>query len=355
MSGSPNSELHIESASHWPVVAIVYEQEIRETYQTALNPNTMSNLSKTYATKNIPSALDPSAFLLFTNGGKQARAALEAVLALNDANRPRIRVTVHSDPSAASLRAAFPALDPASILVGDTRELSFQRTALAGGVTHVYHVGREFTPSEAVHAIDWIDNAKATGTIRFFVYVGALHPFRRKMINHRIKLDVEEYLAEARLPYCVLQPADHMQNHDVKKAVETGELIQYYSVDELEAFFDIKDLGEVSVKVLKSPGEHNLARYELFGYAHTYREAAEILSRVAGKPVKARKVERKEALVMCTERAKSRGENEYYANGFAMMIAYNDRFGLLGNSNVLKWLLGREPTTWEEFCKRILA
>ena len=179
---------------------------------------------------------------------------------MNEASRPRIRVTVHSDSSAASLHAAFPALDPASIIVGDTRELSFQRTALAGGVSHVYHVGREFTPSEAVHAIDWIDNAKAAGTVRFFVYVGALHPFRRKMINHRIKLDVEEYLAEARLPYCVLQPADYMQNHDVKKAVQTGELIQYYSVDELEAFFDIKDLGEVSVKVLKSPSEHNLAR-----------------------------------------------------------------------------------------------
>ena len=68
-----------------------------------------------------------------------------------------------------------------------------------------------------------------------------------------------------------------------------------------------------------------LDRYELFGYAQTYREAAEILSKVTGKPVKARKIEREEALVMCTERAKSRGENEYYANGFAMMIAYNDR------------------------------
>ena len=63
----------------------------------------------------------------------------------------------------------------------------------------------------------------------------------------------------------------------------------------------------------------------MFGYAHTYREAAAILGKVAGKPIKARKVEREEALVMCTERAKSRGENEYYANGFAMMIAYNDR------------------------------
>ena len=49
------------------------------------------------------------------------------------------------------------------------------------------------------------------------------------------------------------------------------------------------------------------------------------MSKVAGKPIKARKVVREEALVMCAERAKSRGENEYYANGFAMMIAYNDR------------------------------
>lgn len=296
-------------------------------HKEQLTPRIHTMASVPYTTTDIPSAFDPSSFILFTNVGKTCRHVLTALLASPQyaAKHPRIRVVVHSEGSAASLRAAFPPLPADAVLIGDVRELSVVRAAVAGGITHVFHVGPEFTPLEATIGINFMDEARTAG-VRFFVFASALHPFRRKMINHRIKLDAEEYLAEARLPYCVLQPSDHMQNNDVKGSVEKGELVQLYSVEEKEAFLDLADLAEVAVKVLASPGEHNLARYELFGYALTYKEAAEALSRVSGKPVQARKLQREEALVYCEERARSRGEREYHANGFAMMTAYNDRY-----------------------------
>ncbi|CAF4260040.1 unnamed protein product, partial [Adineta steineri] len=37
--------------------------------------------------------------------------------------------------------------------------------------------------------------------------------------------------------------------------------------------------------------------------------------------------------------------NEYVQDGFARIMFYYNRWGLTGNNNILRFLLGREPTS----------
>ena len=43
---------------------------------------------------------------------------------------------------------------------------------------------------------------------------------------------------------------------------------------------------------------------------------------------------------------------DYPAQGFKALLDYYSKYGFFGNQNVLKWLLGRNPTTLEEYIKK---
>jgi hypothetical protein len=46
--------------------------------------------------------------------------------------------------------------------------------------------------------------------------------------------------------------------------------------------------------------------------------------------------------------------SEYAVENLVRMFEYYDQWGLAGNSNVLKWLLNRSPTAWQEFIQKRL-
>ena len=46
--------------------------------------------------------------------------------------------------------------------------------------------------------------------------------------------------------------------------------------------------------------------------------------------------------------------SEYAIENLAGMFEYYDQWGLVGNVNVLRWLLNREPTSLEIFVDRIV-
>jgi hypothetical protein len=50
--------------------------------------------------------------------------------------------------------------------------------------------------------------------------------------------------------------------------------------------------------------------------------------------------------------AHSRGMNEHAIENLVRMFTYYDRWGLMGNPHVLRWLLQREPTSLETFFQR---
>jgi uncharacterized protein YbjT (DUF2867 family) len=168
------------------------------------------------------------------------------------------------------------------------------------------------------------------------------------MTHHWQKLRVEEMIFESGLPFTILQPAPYMQNllAGWKSIVEEGILRVPYSVDSKFSFVDLEDIAEAARVVLTEP-HHMNAVYELAGTPPiSHRQVAEIFGNVLERDVLAEKEEIRDW------RLRAKRMSEYAVESLVRMFAYYDRWGLVGNPNVLKWLLKREPTSWEEFIQQ---
>lgn len=234
------------------------------------------------------------------------------------------------------------------VIVGDLRDESAVRAALEGARA-VYHMCPNMSPDEVVIGNLVIRKARNAG-VEHFVYHSVLHPQTERMNHHWQKLRVEEMIFESGIPFTILQPAPYMQNllASWKKAVEEGVLCVPYSVHSRFSFIDLEDLAEAARIVLTESGHQN-AVYELAGtapMAHT--GVADIFGRVLNRDVRAEKQEVKEW------RLGAKGLSEYAVENLIRMFEYYDQWGLVGNPNVLQWLLRREPTSFEGFIERTL-
>jgi len=155
---------------------------------------------------------------------------------------------------------------------------------------------------------------------------------------------------ESDLPFTILQPAPYMQNllAGWKSICEEGILRVPYSVNAKFSFIDLEDLAEAAKIVLTEPGHKN-ATYELASTAPlSHIEVAGIMSRVLDHDVRAEQ----EGIQDWTLRV--RGLSEYAMENLVRMFAYYDRWGLVGNPKVLRWLLQREPASLETFVERVV-
>jgi uncharacterized protein YbjT (DUF2867 family) len=180
------------------------------------------------------------------------------------------------------------------------------------------------------------------------VLMSVTHPQLEPLLNHQSKLAVERHLLGARLPFTVLQPMHYMQNVNVRDCVDSGRFRQPYSLDRPLSFVDLADVGAATATVLSAPAEHRWATYELCGKdILTGHDIAATLTTVGGTPVRAEQVPVEAALP--TEAP------DYTIDGFTRLVNHYNRYGILGNPNVLRWLLGREPTSFTEYARRELG
>jgi len=129
--------------------------------------------------------------------------------------------------------------------------------------------------------------------------------------------------------------------------VEDGILRVPYSADARFSFVDLEDVAAVAVIVLTEP-DHIRATYELVGTPPlSHVEVAEILSRVLNRDVRAEKEEIRDW------RLRAAGMSQYAIENLVKMFEYYDQWGLVGNPNVLRWLLRQEPESLEMFIRRM--
>ncbi|EPT04614.1 NAD-binding protein [Fomitopsis schrenkii] len=267
---------------------------------------------------------------------------------------PPLRLFVRSDSAAQTLLAAHAGLGPTNFARGDLLEASTLPPAVAG-VDVVFHNAPAFHPNETAMGIALIDAAKAA-RVKHFVYCSVLHPVLTKLLNHKAKRDVEEYLIESGLNYTILEPASFMQNINLTAAFDSGVVSNGYSPKKLQGFLDLNDLAEVAAKVILDPAPHNRARYELVGENITVEDVARTLSMHLGREIKAERPPREVIISKAMAHVKFSGE--YGADALDRMLYYSQGDahavvrGIPGSSNVLRWLLGREPTSWEELIRR---
>jgi nucleoside-diphosphate-sugar epimerase len=119
-----------------------------------------------------------------------------------------------------------------------------------------------------------------------------------------------------------------------------------YSVESKFSFVDLEDVAETA-KVVLMKSNHKNAIYELAGTLPTsHLEVAEILRRVLNCDVRAEKES------ISDWKRRTNGMSEYAQENLVAMFEYYDQWGLVGNPNVLRWILNREPTSLETFVER---
>jgi NAD(P)H dehydrogenase (quinone) len=278
--------------------------------------------------------------LLITGAsGKTGKALIRALSKVES-----VCAFVHRDEQAQVAKS----LGAEKVIVRDLRDEGAIRSAMLG-VRAIYHICPNMNPDEAVIGTLVIDAARETG-VEQFVYHSVLHPQTEKMQHHWAKLRVEEMIVESGLPFTILQPAPYMQNllASWRSIVEDGVLRIPYSVHSQFSFIDLEDLAEAARTVL-TESNHTNATYELAGTPPmSHLEVAGIFGRVFNREVRAEKEE------IGDWRLHANGMSEYTVESLVKMFEYYDQWGLVGNPNALKWILKREPTSFESFVQRIL-
>ena len=275
-------------------------------------------------------------------GGKTGRAVVKALAARGQA----VRAFVHREEQV----GAAMALGAREVIVGDMRDEVALRRAM-GNAKAVYHICPNVSPDEIAIG-NWVIAAARTAGVEHFIYHSVLHPQTEAMSHHWNKLRVEERLFEAGLPCTILQPTAYMQNilAGWKTIAEEGVWRIPYPVETQLSLVDLEDVAEAAAIVLTQAG-HAGATYELVGTSPmTQVEVTEALSQKLGRPVRAEA----QSVEMWEQRARAGGMGDYQVETLIKMFRYYEQHGLVGNPHVLGWLLGRKPTTLEEWCQRML-
>ena len=247
------------------------------------------------------------------------------------------------------------------VIIGDLYMQAAVRSAMQG-VRKIYHICPNMNRDEVEIGKLVIAEAQKAGVDQF-VYHSVLHPQTEKMKHHWQKLRMEEIIFESGIPFTILQPAPYMQNllANWKSIIEDGILRVPYSVHVKFSFVDLEDVAE-AVKVVLTEPNHKNTIYELAGtMPMSHVEVAEVLSRVLNRDVRPEEEEignwrlRASTALGKDARSAQRGPmSEYALENLVKMFEYYDQWGLVGNPNVFRWVLKREPTSLETFVVRIV-
>jgi uncharacterized protein YbjT (DUF2867 family) len=115
---------------------------------------------------------------------------------------------------------------------------------------------------------------------------------------------------------------------------------------------DLDDVTDVVALVLAKPELNSAATYELAGPGHfTGHDIGRVLSEVLGRDIRVERMD-PEAFIRARMGDSDPSAVEY---PLRMIRAIESRYSshdFVGNPNVLTWLLGRSPTTFEAFVRK---
>lgn len=275
--------------------------------------------------------------------GQQGKMLVPKLLAAGS----KVRACVRSETSAQSLRDQ--GVD--DVVVGEIDDPATSARALDGAAT-VYHVCPGIHPRERDIGFTWIDAARAAG-VKHFVFSSVLHPIITELVQHEIKRDIEEHLIASGLEYTILQPTIYMAPRRFLPAARNGRLHAGWDLDRVQSLVDIGDVTDVACTVLTEGTRHYAATYELAGAERlTARDMAAILGRVLGEDAPVERIDAETYLKgLFGDRDLSTMPHEASV-GRSLSERYSSH-DFLGNPNVLTWLLGRAPTTFEQFLRAL--
>lgn len=280
--------------------------------------------------------------LVTAAGGNQGKLLIPKLLGRGE----RVRACVRTQDSGRRLRD----IGVHDVVVGDLADQAVQRSAVRG-VQKVYHVGATLSPGERDMGIGLVDAARVEG-VQHFVFSSVLHSIVTDLVQHTIKRDVEEHLLASDLDFTILQPTNYMLPLKLRPAFSRNVFELSWALDRRQSLVDLDDVTDVAVMALTDSSRHSAATYELVAPGrYTAHELGEIIGRVTGQPMQVSRIDADTyATAWLGDRDPAMATHE-----LAVLRSISARYSahdFLGNSNVLTWLLGRQPTSFEQFVRR---
>jgi len=283
--------------------------------------------------------------LVTSANGNQGKRLVPKLLAAGH----RLRTCVRTEASAQHLREQ----GIYEVLVGDLADPGFIAQAMRG-VASVYHVGPTLHPDERAMGFAMVDAARAAG-VGHFVFSSVLHAITTDLIQHEIKRDIEEHLLSSGLEFTILQPSNYMLPHRMKSVFEENVFRLTWSLDRYQSMVDLDDVTDVVALVLTNPQQHAAATYELVGPGRfTAHDIGRVLSDVLGRTIAVERID-PEAFIRARLGDLDPGALEHQLRMSRAIAARYSSHDFIGNPNVLTWLLGRQPSSFEDFVRKEYA
>ena len=234
--------------------------------------------------------------------------------------------------------------------LGDLRNAETLAAAFRGADS-IHYIPPSLDERDPDYVANIIDAAGRAGVVRA-VYHSVLHSNTPEMPHHIRKAGCERLFRHSPLAWTVLQPAMYVQTALAYLDADAGVLSPPYDPTRPFTLVDEADLAEVAA-IVHTTGGHAYATYELAGTEQLdFVAMGERLGAVLGRPIAVRAADT-EAYV--ARFAAARGLSAGQARERRLMFDYYDRHGLLGNGNVLRMILGREPTGFADAARRSLG
>ncbi|KAF2450167.1 NAD(P)-binding protein [Karstenula rhodostoma CBS 690.94] len=296
----------------------------------------------------------PSTLLITSASGKQATALLPLLAPLPTLS---LRLAVHTTPSKHHLETLHPT---AQVLQTDLTSPS-ALPALLTGITTLLYIAPTYHPHELAIGTALIATALKTPGFAHFVYSSVLHPLLDGMPHHAAKRGVEKALVESGLRYTILQPTTFMDNLPIAAIAKMREprFAATWGVENPFSWVATGDLAQAMKTVVLGGERHFGATYQIVGTRRplSFGEAMGIVERKIGREVRVEVKKGREAVDALLVRlfGTVEGIDPRTVELARGMVEYYDKRGIVGNSNVLEWLIGRDAMQFDEWVDGKLA
>jgi uncharacterized protein YbjT (DUF2867 family) len=209
--------------------------------------------------------------------GKTGSEVVKGLLAKGET----VRAGAHSPEKAREMFGSYAGVQIAPLDFGRPETYD----AALAGVDRIWLLAVTGETAADQALMPFVDRAKSAG-VRHIAYMTARgveqaedNPMRK----------VERYIEQSGVPYTFLRPSWFMQNFSsgfIAPMILGMGGIFLPAADAKTSFIDARDIAAVGVAALTEPGHAGKAYALSGGQAFTYGEAAEILSRAAGKPIR---------------------------------------------------------------------
>lgn len=191
--------------------------------------------------------------------------------------------------------------------------------------------------------------------VKRFVYHSVLHPIFSNLPHHEKKHKLERIICEGNMPYVILQPSALMQNLMISKEmiINEGKFMQRFFAggDIRMNLVDLNDVACIAANALTQP-EYEFGTYELCGPRNlSEHDIINALEKATGKTIESKFISDD----MFKEQMKKAGKSESYISTLLSMFHHYQKHGFMGNSTTLRLLLGKSPTTLEEYLNNNLT